>query len=145
MGYCILREFVVNAPLERTWKHLARVSEWPSWARHIQRLELSPSGDLTANSTVKVFLRNGVKGTLRMTQFDPPHRWRWDGPFLWFNSYVDHRFEAVDERRTKLMWLLGIEGFADSVIGPLLGHYYNGKWSRAIPLLTAEIEGKVQA
>lgn len=40
------REFVVELGVEEAWAYLARVEEWPSWARHIRRVEVRPAGEL---------------------------------------------------------------------------------------------------
>jgi hypothetical protein len=45
------REFVVDASVEQAWEQLARIEAWPSWARHIQRIELRPPGELGPHST----------------------------------------------------------------------------------------------
>ena len=42
--------FVVDAPLEVAWRHLSRVERWPSWARHIRKIELEPAGELNSGS-----------------------------------------------------------------------------------------------
>src|SRR5438445_4877015 len=61
MNVSIRREFVVEAPLERAWEHLARVEAWPSWAKHIKSVTVEPSGELSP-STVAVFhLAYGLK------------------------------------------------------------------------------------
>jgi hypothetical protein len=44
------RSFRVDVPLEEAWAHVARVEQWPSWARHIRRVELRPAGPLGASS-----------------------------------------------------------------------------------------------
>ena len=36
----------VKVALERAWAHLEKVEQWPSWARHIERIDLRPSGPL---------------------------------------------------------------------------------------------------
>ena len=33
------REFTVHLPVEKAWQHLARLEQWPSWARHIRQIE----------------------------------------------------------------------------------------------------------
>jgi len=40
----IRREFYVDAGLQKTWEHLSNVERWPTWARHIRRIELIPPG-----------------------------------------------------------------------------------------------------
>ncbi len=51
MTTLIRREFFVNAPLEAAWGHVARVADWPSWAKHIKRIDLDAPGGITADST----------------------------------------------------------------------------------------------
>jgi hypothetical protein len=92
----IRREFTVSLPLQRAWDHLARVEQWPSWAPHIKKIELHPSGELGPESTGVIHLSNGMKPTFRMTEFNPPENWKWVGPFLWATVIYDHRFEALD-------------------------------------------------
>ena len=55
------REFTVDLPLEKAWQHLARVEQWPSWAKHIKRVELQPAGELRLGSTGRMRLTNGMK------------------------------------------------------------------------------------
>ena len=38
------RDFTVNVPLQQAWDLLARIEEWPSWARHIKKIDLQPPG-----------------------------------------------------------------------------------------------------
>jgi uncharacterized membrane protein len=42
------REFTVQLPLEKAWQHLARLEQWPSWARHIRQVKAEPPGELAA-------------------------------------------------------------------------------------------------
>ena len=32
------RRFEVKVPIEDAWAHLGKVEQWPSWARHIRRM-----------------------------------------------------------------------------------------------------------
>src|SRR5438445_2373391 len=72
MNVSIRREFVVEAPLERAWQHLARIEAWPSWAKHIKSVTVEPPGELSP-STVAVFhLAFGLKARFAVTEFVPP-------------------------------------------------------------------------
>ncbi len=135
----IRREFTVNAPLEAAWHHLARVEQWPSWAKHIKRVEVIPPGDLTPSSTGLIHLRNGIKSAFKMNEFNPPRNWKWVGPFLWLTIHYDHIFEPVDSRHTKLVWIVAAEGFGISIFGRLFATIYNGNLNKAIPRLLAEM------
>ena len=61
------REFVVDASVETAWAHLAKIDEWPSWARHIKEGKLSPLGDISHNSVGSFKLTNGIESEFRVT------------------------------------------------------------------------------
>ncbi len=133
------REFTVNVPLEVAWQHLARVEQWPSWAKHIKRVEAIPPGELTSSSIGHIHLRNGIKSAFKMSEFKPPRNWKWVGPFLWLAIHYDHIFEPVDSRHTKLVWIVAAEGFGVSIFGKLFAAIYNGNLNKAVPRLIAEV------
>jgi hypothetical protein len=133
------REFMVELPLERAWQHLARVEQWPSWAKHIKQVEVQPPGEIGAKSSGRIHLSNGVKSTFTMTEFNPHHNWKWVGGFLWLTIHYDHRFEEVNPTQTKLTWTVEAKGFGVSVIGRLFANIYSKHLDRAIPLLVQEI------
>jgi hypothetical protein len=135
----IRREFIVNVPLEIAWRHLARVEQWPRWAKHIKRVEVIPPGELTPRSTGLIHLSNGIKSAFRMTEFIPYRNWKWVGPFLWLTVHYNHIFEAQDSQHTKLIWVVEGEGFGVSIFGRLFAAVYNGNLNKAIPRLIAEM------
>lgn len=137
------REFIVNRPIETAWQHLARIEEWPSWARHIQRIEMQPPGELGPKSTGFIHLRNGVKPAFTVTEFNPYRNWKWVGKFLWATVHYDHHFESQNPTQTKFTWIVEANGFAVSVIGRLFAMIYKRDLDRAIPLLVAEINASV--
>ncbi len=105
----IRRQFVVEASESVAWQHLAQVTRWPTWAKHIRRIELFPDGEITQGSSgTTIHLKNGMKSTFRMTEFNPGCNWKWIGPFLWLTVHYDHRFEPIDDAHTKLLWIVGI-------------------------------------
>ena len=135
----IRREFTVDVPVQQAWKHLAKIEEWPSWARHIKAVEVSPPGELGPRSTGIIRLRNGVKSAFAMSQFEPHRHWKWDGPFLWITIHYDHVFEELGPRKTKLTWVVEGEGFGVSVFGRLFAKIYNRNLKKAIPSLIQEM------
>ncbi len=74
-----------------------------------------------------------------MVEFNPERNWKWVGTFLWLTVHYDHRFEALDDRRTRLTWVVAAEGLGVSVLGRVFAAIYNGNLSRAIPRLMAEL------
>ena len=133
------REFVVDLPLEKAWQHLARVEHWPTWARHIKRVELQPPGELGLNSTGRMVLANGLKPTWKVTAFNPDRNWIWVGDFLWLTIDYDHRFEELNPTQTRITFALEASGFGKSVFGRLFAKVYSKTLDRAIAFLVQEM------
>ena len=139
------REFTVELPLEKAWQHLARVEQWPSWAKHINQVEVQPPGELGPESTGRLHLTKALPiGSLRtalftMTEFNPYRNWKWVGGFLWLTIHYDHRFEALSATQTRLTFVLEGSGFGISVLGRLFAKIYSKTLDRAIPLLVQEM------
>lgn len=138
----IRREFVVEVPQEAAWQDLSRIERWPSWAKHIKRVEMIPAGELGPKSKGVIHLTNGVKSEFSMTEFNPYRNWKWVGPFFWLTIYYDHIFAPLDPRRTKLIWIVEVKGFGASVLGRLFAKIYNRNLDKAIPLLISEINAE---
>jgi Polyketide cyclase / dehydrase and lipid transport len=111
------RRFNVKAALARVWNHLERVESWPTWARHIRRIDLRPPGPLCAESSGSIVLANGIRSTFRMEELRPGVSWKWAGPFLWLRVHYDHRFTTVGPAETEVGFILEAEGL--------------GAWSRS--------------
>src|SRR5262245_47679446 len=133
------REFTVQLPLDKAWQHLARVEQWPSWARHIKRVEAQPPGELGPQSTGRMLLTNGLKPVWRVTEFNPYRNWKWVGDFLWLTVYYDHRFEELNPSQTRLTFVVEMTGFGVSVLGRLFARVYSKPLDRAISLLVQEM------
>ena len=133
------REFNVELPLEKAWQHLARVEQWPSWAKHIKQVELQPAGELGLGSTGGMVLINGLKPTWTVTEFNLYRNWIWVGGFLWLTIYYDHRFEELKPAQTKITFALEASGFGKSVFGRLFAKIYSKTLDRAIVSLVQEM------
>ena len=132
-------EFVVDASIETAWVHLAKIEEWPSWARHIKDVKLSPSGNISHNSVGSLKLTNGIESEFRVTEFQLHQNWKWIGPFLWMRMEYDHRFEPLGYDKTKFTWIIEGEGIGASTIGRAFAWQYKRNLDKAIPLLQHEI------
>jgi hypothetical protein len=133
------REFTVNLSVEKAWQHLARVEQWPSWAKHIEQVEVQPPGELGPQSTGRLHLSNGLKPVFRMTEFNPHRNWKWVGGFLWLTVYYDHLFDELNPTQTRLTWVIEAKGLGASVLGRLFANIYSKSLDRAIPLLVEEM------
>ena len=133
------REFAVNLSVEKAWQHLARVEQWPSWAKHIDQVEVQPPGELGPQSTGRLHLSNGLKPVFRMTEFNPHRNWKWVGGFLWLTVYYDHLFDELNPTQTRLTWVIEAKGLGASVLGRLFANIYSKSLDRAIPLLVEEM------
>jgi hypothetical protein len=136
----LCREFTVQLPLEKAWQHLARVEQWPSWAKHIKQVEVQPPGELGPESTGRIYLTNGIKSVFTVTEFNPYRNWKWVGGFLWGTVHYDHRFEDLNAMQTKLTWVVEAEGFCVWIFGMLFAKIYSKSLDRAIPLLIQEMD-----
>ena len=134
------RRFRVKVAPEKAWAHVSSVTEWPSWARHIRRIDLTPAGPLTSHSEGAIHLRVGVRSTFRVEEFNRGVNWRWVGPFLWLTVDYDHRFRRVTPQESEIEFLVDVEGFGVGVLGRLFATIYAFNLDRAIPRLIAEIE-----
>lgn len=134
------REFDVAMPIDAAWKSLARVEKWPTWARHIKRIDMTPPGELGPASTGCIRLTNGIKSTFVMSEFNPPRNWKWAGPFLWLTVHYDHRFVVVSPERTRLTWIVEAEGFGVSALGRIFAKVYCRNLDVAIPNLIREMD-----
>ena len=52
------RTFAVETTAERAWAELVAAERWPSWARHLRRVEVSPPGPVGPASGARLTLRN---------------------------------------------------------------------------------------
>ncbi len=133
------RQFEVPVPLTEAWRFLARVEDWPRWAKHIRRVEMNPPGEIGPESSGTIHLRNGVRSTFRMQEFRPGTSWKWAGAFLWLTVHYDHQFEVVDADHTRLTWLVDADGFGARAIGRLFAALYAINLDKAIPILISAI------
>jgi len=142
----IRREFTVELPIEKAWRHFARVEQWPSWAKHIKQVEVRPPGELGPGSTGRLNLNNGIKSgwpgssaSFTVTEFNPYHNWKWVAPLLWLTCHYDHLFEELNPTQTKITFVIEGQGFGNSVIGRLFAKIYSKDLDRAIALLIQEM------
>lgn len=139
MPTLINRAFVVDVPLETAWHHLARVEAWPSWAKHIKAVELTPAGEVIPQSKGALHLRNGLTTTFQMQEFRPCEHWKCVGLLLWLTIYYDHPFTALTSQRTQLTFLVTVEGWGTPLFGRLFAAIYNRNLNIAIPRLITEL------
>jgi len=139
----IVREFTVDAPVRAAWDHLARLEQWPSWARHTTRIDLKAPGQLGPQSAGVIHLARGIKSTFQMTEFRPYESWKWVGPFLWLTVHYDHKFIPLGATQTKLAWILAAEGFGTRIFGRLFAKIYRKNFEKAIPMLVSEMATQI--
>jgi len=133
------RSFEVPVSAADAWRVLARVSDWPRWAKHIRRIDVTPAGELGPESSGCIHLSNGIRSTFRMSEFHSDRNWKWVGPFLWLTVHYDHRFDELTPSRTRLTWTVDAEGAGVSVFGRLFAAVYARNLDKAIPAFVASI------
>jgi hypothetical protein len=133
------REFIVDVPPEQAWQQLARLGEWPGWAKHIKQIQVQPPGDLGPTSVGTIYLTNGFKTVFRVTEFNPYRNWKWVARLLWMMVHYDHWFEAITPARTKMTWIVAGSGLGAGTLGRLFAKVYSKSLDRAIPLLIEDM------
>ncbi len=136
------RRFTVRAAIRDVWDHLERIEEWPSWARHIRRIEMNPRGPLTAKSEGTIRLTSGISSTFNVEELNAGRSWKWAGPFLWLTVHYDHQLREVDITQTEVAFILDGEGLGVGIFGRLFAAIYARNLDRAIPRLITEIENR---
>ncbi len=126
------RSFVVGAPLERTWTLLADVGRWPEWAPHIRTAHLD-DGVLGPGSEGRFTFRPAGSARFHMTSWRPPTSWTWHGRALGLPIDYHHRFEAVDDERTRLTWTVELAGARAGLRAKAFARAYGRNLDRAWP------------
>lgn len=140
MSEVVREQVIVDRSPSAAWNHLAHLENWPSWAGHIKRMEPTPRGDLTASTQVILHMRAGPRNKMIVTEYDPPHRWVWEGRSFGVTTRFEHKFEAIDENRTRIWFLAGMSGPLSFLTGGLFGRMMHRYLTRALPKLKSEME-----
>src|SRR6266404_5384105 len=102
------KSFVVRAPLEVAWNHLADVEQWPSWAKHIRSVVKSPPGPLSLHTRGTIKLANGMTSIFCMTEFVPLRHWQWVGSLLGSHVLYDHIFSQDQPGHTTVRFTVAV-------------------------------------
>lgn len=139
----VLREEVtVDRPDTVAWDHLAALEKWPTWAGHIRRMDPSPPGNLTDSTSVVLHMSNGVRTTMTVTEYEPPRRWVWEGRSFGTLIRFEHRFEPLEDGRTRIWFLAWMGGPLATPGGWWFGRMMRRYFKSAFPKLKAEIEAR---
>ena len=134
------KSFTAGVAVEAAWTHLQNVEAWPTWAKHIRKIELSPPGELAAGSRGTIHLANRIRSTFQVVELEPFVRWKWVGPFLWLAVHYDHRFRGLGPKRTELTFVVEAEGPGAAILGRPFAAVYRRNLDRAVTALVRELE-----
>jgi len=140
MREVVREEVTVDRPDVVAWNHLAALERWPTWASHIRRMDPTPPGVLTASTRVVLHMRAGPRATMTVTEYEPPKRWVWEGRSFMTLTRFEHRFEPLEDGRTRIWFLAWMSGPFARPGGWWFGRMMHRSLSRALPKLKAEIE-----
>jgi len=138
MNQLLTRSFIVTASPDVTWSTLTDAQTWPTWARHIRRIELTPAGAVDATTSAVIVLANRTKARVSVSAFEPGRRFRWDGRFLWLGLGYDHVVEPADGG-SRVTFVVEGAGAGVGSIGRLFARIYARNLDRAIPNLQAQL------
>ena len=137
------RDFTVDLPLDAAWQGLADVATWPTWARHLRRVSVTPPGRIGATSTGRLSFRPIGRSAFRISAYDEPNHWEWVGKVAWLTIRYDHRFAANGDT-TLMTWTVAEEGSRRSTLGRLFASVYGRLVDRAIPRLQVHLASPKQ-
>jgi hypothetical protein len=87
-------------------------------------------------------MRAGPRTTMKVTEYDPPHRWVWEGRSMGMTTRFEHKFEEVAQGRTRIWFLAWTSGPLSFVGGRIFGKMMRRYLAVALPKLKAEIEAR---
>jgi uncharacterized protein YndB with AHSA1/START domain len=131
------RTFLVEATAERAWAELVAAQQWPRWARHLRRVEVTPPGPVGPGSSATLKLSNHTTATVKVTEFQDGRRFRWEGSFLWLGLGYDHLITTDEAGQVHITFTVEGGGVGVNTIGPLFARIYARNLDRAIPRLQA--------
>ena len=134
------KSFIVRAPIEVAWNHVAEIEKWPSWAKHIRSVVKSPPGPISSDTRATLKLANGLKTTFQMIEFEPLRHWKWAGPFLGSQILYDHIFSRDEHGQTTIRFTVDVTGGPSALFRGIFSRIYRRNLERAVPLLVQEIE-----
>lgn len=130
---------VHRSPLA-AWDHLARLEAWPTWAGYIRWMDPDRPGAVTASTEVVLLMHAGPMARMVVTGHDPPRSWAWEGDSPGVTTMFEHRFDEIDEDRTRISFLAWMDGLLAPVYAPVVGAVMHRNLARTLPRLKAEIE-----
>jgi hypothetical protein len=131
------RTFVVEADAGRAWAELVAAEQWPSWARHLRSVQVTPPGPVGPGSSATLELTNRTRASMRVTEFQNGRRFRWEGSFLWLGLGYDHLVTTDEAGQVRITFTVEGAGVGVTTIGPMFAAIYARNLDRAIPRLQA--------
>jgi hypothetical protein len=136
------RGVVVDAPLDAARNYLSKPEEWPrTWAGHLKRVECYPPGAVTEKTQGTLQMKEGFKSRMTMVEFRPARIGSGSGEGrIGPTMAADHWFEAVNEDRTKLDFVIETDGFLEAVFGRLNAIYLGRRLDRNLLRLVSDLK-----
>jgi Polyketide cyclase / dehydrase and lipid transport len=138
----VATSFVLPMRVDEVWGHLIDPSEWPNWARHMERVDMQPPGLLALKSRGTVHLKNGISPRFTVTEFVPREHWTWSGSVLGLRIHYLHAVVPETDSSTKVNFEVSTGGVLDPVLGWYFARIYRGLLGKAVPRLIRFLEGQ---
>lgn len=132
------RSFDVQANATAAWRVLVDATDWPTWAPHLRRVEVTPPGPVGPSSAATLRLTNFTSARVAVTEFEDRRRFRWEGSFLWLDLGYDHVVETLG-RGSRITFSVDGRGRGINSLGRLFARLYARNLDRAIPRLQARL------
>jgi hypothetical protein len=120
------RSFDVQAAPSAASRVLVDAVDWPTWAPHLRRVEVTPPGPVGPSSRATLRLANGTSAKVAVTEFEDRRRFRWEGSFLWLGLGYDHVVEPRGQG-SRITFRVDGWGCGLSTLGRLFARVYARK------------------
>jgi uncharacterized membrane protein len=111
------RSIDVDAPRQRTWDVLSDLESWPQRIETVDSVELLTPPPLAIGSRVRMKQPKLGEETWEITAWDPPSFFEFRSSSSGATTIASHRVEALDERRSRLMLTLEMQGLLVPIFG----------------------------
>ncbi|HHP7240761.1 MAG TPA: SRPBCC family protein [Cyclobacteriaceae bacterium] len=110
------QEIIIYAPIDKVWKILTNVNEWPQWNKDIS--DTKP-GQLKVGERFKWKINN-ITVNSEIALVEEPHTWSWKGEMLWHKAIHLWKLIKLDESQTAVMVEESMQGF---MVTLFMSHY----------------------
>jgi uncharacterized membrane protein len=116
----------IDAPAQRVWDVLSDLTSWPQRIETVDTLELLTPPPVTIGTRLRLKQPKLPEGTWEVTAWDAPSSFEYRQSSGGVSIVADHRVEALEGGRSRLVLTLEMRG----LLAPITGRLYKDLTSR---------------